>query len=257
MRPERIAYDGAEGVTIDALLYTPPAERRSGGGILLVHGGPNWLAREIYEPFLQYLVVVEGHAILAPNVRGSTGYGRTFMDRNTGDYGGLDQKDWVAGIGTLVSRGGVDQGQVAIWGRSYGGYATMLSLCQYPETFRCGVAQFGVSDWFSLWDRSIPWVRRLMAHQLGHPWRDKALYADRSPITHVDRIRSPILLLHGDADAGVPADQSLDFAERLAQKGHAHEIQIYPGEGHGFNEPHHVVDAAGRIAGFFQRYLHK
>lgn len=255
VRPQRVSYAGAGELAIDAMLYTPPAGRRSGGGILLVHGGPNWVTRDMYDPFLQYLVTVEGHAILAPNVRGSTGYGRAFMDLNRGDYGGLDQADWVAGVSVLATQGGVDPDRIAIWGRSYGGYATMISLCQYPDTFCCGVAQFGVSDWHSLWDRSIPWVRRLLAHQLGHPVRDRALYVERSPITYVDQIRSPILLLHGDADLGVPTNQSLDLAERLARKGHPHEVQIYPGEGHGFNEPYHVADAASRIAGFFHQYL--
>lgn len=253
--PKRLRYTGATGLEIDAIVYLPPAEKKSGGGILYVHGGPNGMTRETFDPFLQYLVVEEGHVILAPNVRGSTGYGRDYMDMNTGDYGGLDQVDWIAGVDSLVASGEVDPSRVAIWGRSYGGYATMLSLCQHPETFCCGVAQFGVSDWHHLWDQSIPWVRRLMAHQLGHPVRDRDLYRERSPISHVGEIKAPILMLHGNDDAGVPMDQSLLFAERLESANHPYELHIYPGEGHGFNEPHHIVDAASHITRFFRQYL--
>jgi dipeptidyl aminopeptidase/acylaminoacyl peptidase len=255
VQPERITYAGTEGVAVDALLYSPQPTQRSGGGILYVHGGPNWLTRDMYDPFLQYLVVEEGHTILAPNVRGSTGYGRAYMDMNMGDYGGLDQQDWVAGIDTLTSQGRVDPYRIGIWGRSYGGFATMLSLCQYPERFACGVALFGVSDWFNLWDQATPWVRRLMAHQLGHPWRDRDRYRKRSPLTYVERMQAPLLLLHGDADVGVPLGQSLTLAAALAERNHPHEIQIYSGEGHGFNAPHHIQDAAARITNFFRRNL--
>jgi dipeptidyl aminopeptidase/acylaminoacyl peptidase len=255
VRPERLTYPGVGGLPIDTLLYLPPADRANGSGILWVHGGPNWMVRDAYDPFLQYLVGVEGYALLAPNVRGSTGYGRVFMDMNTGDYGGVDQDDWIAGVEVLVQQGGARRDRIAIWGRSYGGFATMMSLCRYPDTFRCGVAQFGVCDWHELWDGATPWVRRLMAHQLGHPQRDHALYRDRSPLTHVGNIRAPILLLHGDADAGVPPAQSLLFAKALAAQNHPHELYVYPGEGHGFNEPHHVFDAASRITSFYDRYL--
>lgn len=255
VHPEQLHYPGAHGLEIDAILYSPPVEKKSGGGILYVHGGPNGMTREIFDPFLQYLVVEEGHTILAPNVRGSTGYGRDYMDMNQGDYGGLDQADWIAAVDTLVTVGEVDPNRIAIWGRSYGGYATMLSLCQHPNTFCCGIAQFGVSDWHLLWDQSIPWVRRLMSHQLGHPTRDRELYIERSPISYVDEIKAPILMLHGDDDAGVPMDQSLLFAERLEAANHPYELHIYPGEGHGFNEPHHIIDAASRITQFCRQHL--
>ena len=250
-----MSYIGVNGLEIDALLYRPEKNRASDSGILFVHGGPNAMTRESFDPFLQYLVVEEGYTILAPNVRGSTGYGIEYMELNMGDYGGLDQRDWITAVDTLIQQGGIDRDRVAIWGRSYGGFATMLSLCQFPDTFCCGVAQFGVSDWHSLWDQSTPWVRRLMSHQLGHPAKDKDLYIERSPITHVENIRAPILLLHGDADVGVPIEQSLQFAKRLQAKNHPYELQIYPREGHGFNEKQHILDAARRIAAFFDRYL--
>jgi dipeptidyl aminopeptidase/acylaminoacyl peptidase len=252
---ERLTYAGHDGLEIDALLLRPSDKKKTGGGILYVHGGPNALTREVFDPLLQYLVVEEGYTILAPNVRGSTGYGREFMEMNYGDYGGKDQLDWLAGIDTLVNVGGVDVERIAIWGRSYGGFATMLSLCQYPNMFCCGIAQFGVSDWHLLWDHSIPWVRRLMSHQLGHPIQDRNLYKDRSPVEHVSNIKSPILLLHGDADKGVPIAQSLVFSDKLARQNSPYELHVYPGEGHGFDNPHHIIDVASVIIDFCQRHL--
>jgi dipeptidyl aminopeptidase/acylaminoacyl peptidase len=106
-----------------------------------------------------------------------------------------------------------------------------------------------------LWDQSTPWVRRLLAHQLGHPARRRDLYRQRSPIEYADRVKSPVLLLHGEADASVPPEQSRAFADRLAAEGHPVELVSYPGEGHGFNEPHHLMDAASRITDFFDRWL--
>lgn len=247
--PKRLSYKGHEGLAIDALLYEPPPDNKTGAGILYVHGGPNGFSRDVCDPMLQYLVVEQGFTILAPNVRGSLGYGRFFMDMNTHDYGGKDRLDWIAGCEILIANG-VEQQKIAIWGRSYGGFATMLSLCLHPDLFCGGIAQFGVSDWHKLWDGSIPWVRRLLAHQLGQPTRDATRYRERSPIHHANKLRAPILLLHGLADAGVPPDQSTDFATALAANNQLHELHLYPNEGHGFDEPRYMIDAARRITAF-------
>jgi dipeptidyl aminopeptidase/acylaminoacyl peptidase len=255
IKPERFTYAGANGLEIDTLLFVPHRHRRSGAGVLVVHGGPNSLTRDAFDPFLQYLVVEDGHAMLAPNVRGSLGYGREYMDLNLGDYGGLDREDWIAGVPVLIEHANVDPRRIAIWGRSYGGYAAMYSLCRNPDTFACGVAQFGVSDWLTLWDQSTAWVRRLLAHQLGHPAHDRELYLSRSVLMHSDKMEAPLLMLHGAADTGVPPDQSRYLAEKLSELQRPHELQIYPGEGHGFNEPHHIHDAALRISQFLRCHL--
>ena len=232
--------------TDDAALITPrPA-------ILHVHGGPNAQETFNYDPYLQALAR-EGFVILLPNSRGSTGYGRAFMDLNLKDWGGQDLRDWLAAVEWLKGLGYIDARRIGLWGRSYGGFATLTGLGKVPDVFACGVCHFGPTDLVGFFQHTA--VRHLMMHFYGLPWRNLELYRAHSPLTYVEKMTAPLLVLQGDRDESVPPVESERVVRRLQELGRDVEYVCYPGEAHGFDQPAHVQDAARRIGGFFRRHL--
>jgi dipeptidyl aminopeptidase/acylaminoacyl peptidase len=223
-RPERITYRSAGGLEIEGLLYRPTqVQAHRGPAILYVHGGPNLFHANDWHPILQYLAQ-RGYTILAPNYRGSTGYGKKFMEANIGAQIGGDVDDWVAGAQVLRDLTQVDKQRVAIMGRSAGGFATMLALGLVPDIFQAGIAIAGPSSWFPYWEESqMAWTRRFRVKLMGLPSANRELYRRRSPVTYAERFKSPVLILHGEADPGVPSGQAREMAAELERHGKVHE----------------------------------
>ena len=257
--PERVGQVHAvnipstDGLTIDALVYSPDPQRaRPTPGVLWIHGGPNAQHLNVWEPFFHRLTQA-GLTILAPNSRGSTGYGRAFMDANLRDWAGGDAQDWRACLQHLAAFKNVDANRLYVWGRSYGGYAVLMALCLFPDLVKAGVCQFGPVDLVSFFQQTS--VRHLMVRFLGLPLWKRELYTARSPITHLEKIRAPLLVLQGDKDVAVPPTQAELLAHRLGQLGVPFEYVCYEGEGHGFDQSPHILDAATRIERFFTTTL--
>lgn len=246
-RVEAVCIPG-DGWPVDAVAYLPA--RSNGAGILCVHGGPNAQHANGWYPFLHYLTT-RGYTILAPNCRGSTGKGRAFMDSNLLDWAGGDARDWWAGARWLRER--LRCSRLGVWGRSYGGYATLMALALGGETFSAGVCQFGPTDLIDFFTETS--VRHLMRRFLGLPFWNRALYRERSPLTHIDRIWQPLLVLQGESDAGVPKEQSERLVKALQDRGRPVRYRSYPGEGHGFDRPHHIRDAAMAITSFWEETI--
>jgi dipeptidyl aminopeptidase/acylaminoacyl peptidase len=249
-----VSFSSFDGTTIDGLLYHPreiPAGARY-SALLLIHGGPNAQHYDGWWPLLHYLVG-KGYVILAPNCRGSNGYGRAFMDANLNDWAGNDIKDWVHAVAFLKGLGYIDGGRIAIWGRSYGGYATVMALTHLPELFRAGICHFGPTNLSTMWDQSF--VRHLQKRMMGLPVENPALNRERSAVPYAEAMQSPVLILQGGADDGVPPAQSEEIVAALKRLGKTYEYYCYEGEGHGFLKLEHVLDAANRIETFLDRYL--
>lgn len=250
---QAVQIPSADGLTIDALLYRPdPLPSHPGPAVLWIHGGPNAQHLNVWEPFFHYLTR-RGLTILAPNCRGSTGYGRTFMDANLYDWAGGDARDWQACLHYLSTLDFVDADRLGVWGRSYGGYATLMVLTLFPDLVQAGICQFGPAELISFFHQTS--VRHLMVRFMGLPFQQGALYQDRSPLTHLQRIRAPLLILQGDKDVAVPPAQSALVARALAARGGVCEYVQYEGEAHGFDQPAHVLDAASRIQQFWAAHL--
>ena len=241
---------------IEGLLYSPPHRALvPGPAIVWVRGGPNAVHVDGWHPLLQYFAQ-RGYTILAPNYRGSTGSGKAFMEANFGVTTGGDMDDWLGAADHLRGLPTVDPGRVAIMGRSYGGYATLLALGVHPREFQAGVGFCSPSDWFAYWENcEIGWGRRLHVKLMGVPINNRETQTLRSPVTHAAKYESPVLILQGDADIGVPYPQAMEMADALRAHGKQYECVIYPGENHVYTGQYAIRDSAARIEAFLATSL--
>ena len=237
VKMQPITYRARDGLTINGYLTLP---RGGGKNLPLVvnpHGGP-W-ARDAwgYNPEVQFLAS-RGYAVLQMNFRGSTGYGRKFWEMSFKQWGKAMQDDITDGVRHLITEGVADPKRVAIYGGSYGGYATLAGLTFTPELYACGIDYVGVSNMFTFL-KTIPpyWKPYLdMWHEMvGHPERDKALLEAASPVFHADKIRVPLLIAQGAKDPRVNVDESDQMVAALKKRGVAVEYILKDNEGHGFH----------------------
>jgi dipeptidyl aminopeptidase/acylaminoacyl peptidase len=250
-RMEAVRYRARDGLEISGYL-TLPAGRAAHGLPLIVmpHGGP--FARDSwgYDPWVQYLAD-RGYAVLQPNYRGSTGFGRGFVAKGDGEWGRGMQTDVDDGVDWLVGRGIADPGRVCIMGASYGGYAAMWAATRNDARYRCAVSFAGISDVAAqlAYDHKTftehdyrNWKRRIQG-------RAPSLEA-LSPIGRAEALRMPILIAHGTDDETVPADQSIRFHAALTRLGRAHDYVAYPGQGHTLEGPAANADFLERVGRF-------
>ena len=258
IEPTHVRYPSADGREIPALLYVPHAEAVQGSGVpgavIYVHGGPTEQHRRRWDPTAQ-LLANRGLVVLAPNVRGSTGYGRAFQEANRRDWGGADLADVIAGADWLVAEGIADPNRIGITGGSYGGYMTLLALAKHPDRFAAGVSNVGVVSWKTLFDTTRGDLREYLSRELGDASTDAALYADRSPITHASGIRAALLVLQGANDPRVPRTEALQIVDALKRSGAPHQYHEYPDEGHGFSKTENRIDALQRTVDWLTKYL--
>ena len=216
--------ESGETYEIGALLYDAREGPGAGAdatalpGVVWVHGGPHVQARKAFSPYVQFLVAA-GYTVLQPNYRGSDGRGREFRHAIHGDWGGMEQADVAAGGRWLADREWVDAERVAVMGGSFGGFSTYTQLVRYPELWAAGVAWVGITDLPALYEESMPHYRANLERQLGDPEANADLWRDRSPVTHVDEMRAPVLVVHGVNDPRCPVSQARRFRDALLERG--------------------------------------
>jgi dipeptidyl aminopeptidase/acylaminoacyl peptidase len=252
--PSEVHYPSLDGQSVPALLYRPRQLRTLPPAIVTVHGGPNWLAQVTWDPLVQHMVS-RGWVVLAPNYRGSTGYGREWQMANRFDLGGRDTEDVVAGADYLVSEGLADAARIAVTGRSYGGYLTMTSLTQYPDRWAAGSAVVPFLNWFTGHANSREDLQHWDLENMGDPEKDRDLYYERSPFFFLDRVRAPVQLICGANDPRCPASESIQARDALAAQGKPCDLVLYPDEGHSFLKTENVVDAEKRRVEFLAEAL--
>ena len=262
VEPEFVNYRAPDGAQVPAYLFVPPGLDRSHPhpAIVWVHGdGINqnydgWhIHRDygVYYSFHQYLVQ-QGYVVLSVDYRGSIGYGRDWRQGHYRDLGGRDYADIAAGAEYLKRLGFVDGRRIGIWGLSYGGFMALQALTVTPGLFRCAIDVAGVGDWNDWYrDPGGPWIRARM----GAPEQDPELYRKLSPIYHVEKIRDPLLVLHGTSDVNVPFLESVRLIDALTKAGKAVELRMYPGEFHYFQRAHVLRDAWLAAERFFAEHL--
>ncbi len=256
VRPQLVVYPSFDETPIAAFVYLPPnAERdRSHPAIVYPHGGPTAQFSNGWVPQLQFLVS-RGYVVIAPNFRGSTGFGRAFRLANRGDLGGGDLRDVVSAADWLSTSGYVDPSQIAIMGRSYGGYLVLMALTKFPERFAAGAAVVPFANWFTEYANEDPILQASDRSMLGDPVKDADLWRDRSPIFFADRIRAPLLLLAGANDIRCPAEETTQIVEAVRALGGVAEAKIYEHEGHQFARRENEIDASERVAAFLNAHL--
>ncbi len=255
--PTHHSFPARDGVELHGFLYEPP-RGASGGGpppvLVAVHGGPTAQARPTFQPAHQYLLA-RGIAVFDLNYRGSTGYGKTFARLNDGRLREDELGDLEDALAWLGERGWVDTARAAIMGGSYGGYLTMAALARLPDRFRAGVAFVGVSDWVTALEGASPQLQASDRVEYGdiHDPEDREFFRRISPITWVDSVRAPIMVLHGANDPRDPVEESDRFVGAIRERGGEVEYLRFPDEGHGIRRLENRVIAYRRIAEFLER----
>ncbi len=251
--PERTSYKSFDGTEIPAFIYQPP--KPNGAAVVHPHGGPSSLYGADWDILAQYFVA-KGYTWIAPNYRGSTGYGYQFEHLNYGDWGLGDTKDCLFAARHLGTLDWIDPARIAIYGGSYGGYMTACALSRDPDyLFACGVSKYGDANLYSSWAQCNRDLRLYTEIFLGHPAKNRAVYRAGSPIHEVDKVQKPVLILHGLLDDVVPPEASEEWVHALDRAGKTYEYKTYAGEPHGFLMRKTQLDAYARIERFLDWYL--
>jgi dipeptidyl aminopeptidase/acylaminoacyl peptidase len=254
VEPELVRYPSRDGLEISAFLYMPWNLKKDGSNpaVVWIHGGPTSQSLNSFNRSCQFLAN-QGYIVLAPNYRGSTGYGRAFMDANRFDMGGGDLADVVAGTGFLKRTGYVDPRKIVAAGGSYGGYLTMCAVTMTPEAWAAGVALYPFVNWFTEMENEDPLLRQYDLATMGDPRKNQALLRERSPIFHLDRIRAPLFMTAGGNDPRCPPSEAQQVADEMKKRGMPCEFALYPDEGHGFSRREDLFDAYRRVIAFLDR----
>jgi len=256
VEPELIRIPAADG-EIPCFVYRPRGARGPVPAVLYPHGGPEGQSRPAFSAHLTHLaaLVHNGIALVVPNIHGSTGYGRAWQAAIHKDWGGIDLRDLRAVSEWMTKQADFDQKRLAVYGGSYGGFATLLCVTRIPDLWRCAVDVFGVANLITMLENAQPNWRRFLARWIGDAERDREKLVERSPITHIENVRCPMLILQGENDPRVPQEESDQVVERLRALGRRVEYVVYPGEGHGFTKRANAEDAYSRIVKFLTREL--
>jgi dipeptidyl aminopeptidase/acylaminoacyl peptidase len=252
--PQSVVYPSLDGRDVPALLYRATRPETGGPAVVYLHGGPDWLTEATWHPLLQHMVS-RGWTVLAPNYRGSTGYGRDWQLANRFDMGGGDTGDVVAGVDYLVREGLADPSRIGVTGESYGGYLTMTSLTQYPDRWAVGSAVVPYLNWFTAYENERDDLRHWDTENFGRPDKDADLFYERSPFFSLERISSPVQLICGGSDPRCPASESVQAHDALVALGKESELVLYEDEGHDFLKLENLTDAETRRVTFLARVL--
>jgi dipeptidyl aminopeptidase/acylaminoacyl peptidase len=243
--PEEIVYEN-EGTPVPALLY-----RGEGScAVINIHGGPNWHVQFGWDPLTAHLAS-RGWSVLAPNYRGSTGYGRAWQIASRFDMGGVDTRDCAAGARYLLREKLADK--IAVTGRSHGGYLTMTCLTQFPELWCGGSAVVPFLNWFKSHEESREDLQHWNIENMGDLHENYERWYNASPYFFLDRINAPVQLICGAQDPRCPASESLDARDKLVELEKEVQLLLYEEEGHSFLKVENVIDAECKRVEFLLR----
>ncbi len=257
VEPFLVHYPSKDGKwTISSFVYVPYNLPRNGQhpAIVFVHGGPASQTVNAFNRFVQH-VANQGYIVIAPNYRGSTGYGKEFEHANLFDMGGGDLQDVLAAADWIKQSGYVDPKKVVIMGGSYGGYLSMMAVTKAPEVWAAGVPIVPFVNYFTEIENEDPVLREIDLAQMGDPEKNKALYQDRSPIFFVDQIKAPLLLLAGGNDPRCPKSEAQQVVDAIKKRGGVVDYKVYENEGHGFSRLDNQIDAFKRVSDFLRAHV--
>jgi dipeptidyl aminopeptidase/acylaminoacyl peptidase len=257
VEPELVHFKTFDGRQIPAWLYRPHEATGRVPVLLSIHGGPETQERTHVtrsSSFYQYLLS-RGIAVLAPNIRGSTGYGKTYQKLIHRDWGGDELKDIDHAARWLREQSWVDGERIAIYGASFGGFATLSAMTRLPDQWRCGIDLVGPSNLVTFAKAVPPHWRVLMKDWVGDPDEDHDFLMSRSPITYVDRMKAPLLVLQGANDPRCVKPESDQMVEKLRSIGVDVEYHVFEDEGHDFSKRANQLKAYRLIAAFLFKHL--
>jgi len=255
VEPQLVRFRTHDGRDVPAFLYRP-----HGDGpfpvLLSIHGGPEAQERPsyMYGGFYQYLLA-QGIGVLAPNVRGSTGYGSTYQKLIHHDWGGDELRDFEHAVKYLHTLSWVDPNRIAVFGGSFGGFATLSCVSRLPKLWAAGVSIVGPSNLVTFVKAVPPTWLRLMAKWVGDAETERDFLLERSPVTYADDIVAPLFVIQGANDPRVVKSESDQIVERLRARGVDVRYDVYEDEGHGFTKRANEIKALGDAAEFLVSHL--
>ncbi len=255
---ELVRFPSFDGLEIPAFVYRPRERDRAPARptpvVVMIHGGPESQYRPSFTGLTQYLVA-QGFAVVAPNVRGSTGYGRTYQHLDDVDKRFDAIADLAALHEWLVSQPDLDHDRAALYGGSYGGYMVLAGLAFQPGLWAAGVDIVGMSDLVTFLENTSDYRRAFREREYGSLEHDRELLERLSPIRHVDRMRAPLFLVHGANDPRVPVSEAEQIHAVLTDRGVRCELRIYEDEGHGLSKLANRIDCYPRVVAFLHEVL--
>ena len=253
---ELVEWQSPDGRTVPGWLAAPPGPAPAAGhpAVVWVHGGPASQSRATFRPDMQALLA-QGCAVLMPNVRGSTGYGRAAMESDDRERRLLSVHDLAAGARWLAVRPGINPARIAVMGQSYGGYMVLAAMAEHPALWRAAIDFYGIADFGTLLASTGPWRRAHRAYEYGDPVRHRALFDRISPIRHVDRMEAPLLVLHGKRDPRVAFSESEQVVAALRARGKPVQFEAFDYAGHGFVRPDDRRRVYAAVAAHLEQYL--
>jgi dipeptidyl aminopeptidase/acylaminoacyl peptidase len=257
VEPFLVHYPSRDGKwTISAWVYVTRNMQRNGqnAAIVYIHGGPKSQSVDSFNRFIQH-IVNQGYMVIAPNYRGSTGYGKAFEGANLFDMGGGDLQDVLAAADFLKQTGYPDPKKIIAMGGSYGGYMTMMAVTKAPDVWAAGVPIVPFVNWFTEIENEDPVLQQSDLATMGDPKKNPEFFRERSPIFFVDRIKAPLLLLAGGHDPRCPREETIQVVDAIKKHGGVADYKIYENEGHGFAKVENQIDAYRRVTDFLKAHV--
>ena len=260
--PELVRFPGEDGEHLSGWLYRPrpPGTSRAPQGgppgpvVLSFHGGPEGEERPGFNSTYQALLA-RGIAVFAPNVRGSSGFGKRFVNLDNGALRVNAVRDIRAAASWLAAQGIADPRRLGVMGGSYGGFMTMAGLTEFPGLFAAGADLYGIVNFETFFAHTEPWMASISKVEYGDPETQRDLLRSLSPLHKLDRVTAPTLVLHGANDTNVPVVEAEQVVAALKQRGVAVEYVLFPDEGHGFRKTANRIRAAVAVVSWFDQHL--
>jgi dipeptidyl aminopeptidase/acylaminoacyl peptidase len=254
VRPELVRFKSFDGLPLSGWLYRPKGFKAPGPTVLSFHGGPEAQEGPSFRADYQALLS-QGIAVFAPNVRGSSGFGKKFVNLDNGALRVNAVKDIESCVDAVVRAGIADPKRVGIMGGSYGGYMTMAGLAEYPKLFAAGADLFGVVNFKTFFKHTEPWMAAISKIEYGDPDTEGEMLDRLSPLSKVDQVTAPTLVLHGANDTNVPVIEAEQVVASLKKRGVPVEYVLFPDEGHGFQKLPNRIRSTTAIVEWFSKWL--
>lgn len=254
MEPIHISYQSFDKLQIPTFYYKPnfPAENQT--AIIYIHGGPESQFRPTFNPLFHNLLK-QGFMIYAPNIRGSTGYGKSYSHLDDGQRRMDSVKDAVSLAEMLYTEGHLTKRKIAIIGESYGGFVVLAAITHYPHLWSAAVDLFGISSIRSFLNHTSPWRKKMREMEYGTIEKDGSFYDRIDPVHHIDRIMCPLMVVHGANDPRVPIKESEQIVTRLKKRNHPVKYILFEDEGHSLNKSKNRLHVFSELTSFLGEYL--
>jgi dipeptidyl aminopeptidase/acylaminoacyl peptidase len=250
---ESFHYKSFDDLEVQAFFYRSPFPGPR-PLVVMLHGGPESQFRPGFNPLIQFLVRL-GFVVVAPNFRGSTGYGRAFTHLDD-VYNRMDTvKDALLVVAKVRERAQIDANEVVAWGGSYGGFMVLASLYTAPEMWAAGVDIVGISNFVTFLENTGPWRRKLRIAEYGDPVKDRAFLEGISPLNNAHLIKAPLFIIHGTNDPRVPVGEAGQIIQTMHKLGREAHLLLYPDEGHGLVKLENRVDGYSKAVEFIMSHL--